>query len=155
MHEHFLQQAINLALENVRSGSGGPYGAIIVKHGNILAASANSVTQDKDPTAHAEIMAIRKACLVLDHFQLNDCILYSSCEPCPMCLGAIYWARLLQVFFASDRHDAARAQFDDQLIYEQLTLPPEHRQIPMQQITMPDAAQPFRLWTEKNTKTRY
>ncbi|MFU8790044.1 MAG: nucleoside deaminase [Methylobacter sp.] len=155
MHEEFLQQAIDLASENVRSGQGGPYGAVIVKDKQLIAASGNHVTRNLDPTAHAEIMAIRLACQKLNDFQLQDCILYSSCEPCPMCLGAIYWARLAKVYFACSRHDAAAANFDDSFIYDEISVLPHQRRIAMLHLSLPDALQPFTVWAEKSDKALY
>lgn len=155
MHEHFLQQAIDLAVDNVGSGHGGPYGAVIVKDQQVIAASANQVTSLKDPTAHAEVMAIRLACQQLDNFQLRDCILYTSCEPCPMCLGAIYWARLAKVYYACNRLDAAEANFDDGFIYDEIALPPEQRHVAMLHLNLPNALQPFKAWHEKTNKILY
>ncbi|MDD5275898.1 MAG: nucleoside deaminase [Methylovulum sp.] len=155
MHEVFLQQAIDLAVNNAKTGAGGPYGAVITKDNCILAASSNQVTRANDPTAHAEIMAIRLACQKLSNFQLRRCILYSSCEPCPMCLGAIYWARLEKVYFACDRHDAAAANFDDSFIYNEIALPPSERHITMLQISLPDAMRPFTDWTKNSNKEPY
>jgi guanine deaminase len=155
MHQKFLQQAIDLAVRNVESGQGGPYGAVIVRQGEVIASSGNRVTTNLDPTAHAEIMAIRLACQKLQDFQLTDCILYTSCEPCPMCLGAIYWSRLQQVYFACDRHDAAAAEFDDSFIYDELTVPPAERRIAMLHLDLPDALRPFAAWAEKSDKMRY
>jgi len=148
-HDQFLQRAIDLASTNVRSNNGGPYGAVVVKKGEIIAESGNRVTSDLDPTAHAEILTIRLACKVLNDFRLTGCTLYSSCEPCPMCLGAIYWARLKKVYFACDRQDAAQAGFDDHFIYEEILLHPEKRQIPMLHVELPDAQKPFHDWNEK------
>lgn len=155
MHETFLQQAIDLAADNAKSGQGGPYGAIIVKDNQIVAASGNKVTTDVDPTAHAEVMAIRLACKKLNNFQLSDCILYSSCEPCPMCLGAIYWARLAKVYFACSRHDAAAANFDDSFIYDEISVLPHQRRIAMLHLNLPNAMQPFKIWAEKSDKVLY
>lgn len=155
VHQQFLQQAVELAVQNVESGQGGPYGALIVRHGEIIAGSGNRVTTNLDPTAHAEIMAIRLACQKLQDFQLTDCILYTSCEPCPMCLGAIYWARLQKVYFACDRHDAARAEFDDSFIYDELAIQPAERRIAMLHLELPDASRPFAAWAEKGDKVRY
>ena len=155
MHKEFLQQAIDLAVENAESGQGGPYGAVIVKDGQLIAASGNKVTSNIDPTAHAEVMAIRLACKKLNNFQLPGCILYSSCEPCPMCLGAIYWARLEKVYFACSRHDAAAANFDDSFIYDEISVPPHERSIPMLHVNLPNAVQPFNVWAEKNDKVLY
>ena len=155
MHEKFLQQAIALAADNVTSGEGGPYGAIIVKDNQLIAASGNKVTCNLDPTAHAEIVAIRLACLKLNDFQLHDCILYTSCEPCPMCLGAIYWARLAKVYYACSRFDAAAANFDDSFIYNEILVTPSKRSIAMHHLNLPNALQPFKLWTEKRDKVVY
>lgn len=155
MHETFLQQAIDLAVNNAKTGDGGPYGAVIAKDNQIVAASSNLVARANDPTAHAEIMAIRLACQKLDNFQLHGCILYTSCEPCPMCLGAIYWARLEKVYFACNRHDAAAASFDDSFIYKEIALPPSERHIAMLQINLPDALRPFTAWAKNNHKVLY
>lgn len=155
MHKEFLQQAIDLAVENARSGQGGPYGAIIVKDDQVLTASGNKVTSTIDPTAHAEVMAIRLACQKLHDFQLRGCTLYSSCEPCPMCLGAIYWARLEKVYFACSRHDAAAANFDDSFIYDEISVLPHERSIAMLHLDMPNAMQPFNIWAEKSDKVLY
>ena len=155
MHEVFLQQAIDLALENAQSGQGGPYGAVIVRDNQLIAASGNKVTSEIDPTAHAEVMSIRLACKQLNTFQLQDCILYSSCEPCPMCLGAIYWARLAKVYFACSRHDAAAANFDDSFIYDEISVLPHQRQITMLYVNLPTAMQPFDLWKLKTDKIVY
>ncbi|MCK9397288.1 MAG: nucleoside deaminase [Methylobacter sp.] len=155
MDKDFLQQAVDLAVENARSGQGGPYGAIIVKDNRLIAASGNKVTTDIDPTAHAEVMAIRLACKKLNDFQLQGCILYSSCEPCPMCLGAIYWARLAKVYFACSRHDAAAANFDDSFIYDEISVLPHERSIAMLHLNLPNALQPFKIWAEKTDKVLY
>ena len=155
MHEQFLQQAIELAVQNVTTGEGGPYGAVIVKDGQVIAACANKVTATVDPTAHAEIMAIRRACRHLNDFQLHGCILYSSCEPCPMCLGAIYWARLSKVYYACDREQAAAAGFDDSFIYDEIAVPPAQRHISMLQLNLRDACRPFERWNDKADKLMY
>lgn len=155
MHKEFLQQAIDLAVENARTGQGGPYGAVIVKDDRLIAASGNKVTSSIDPTAHAEVMAIRLACKYLNDFQLQGCILYSSCEPCPMCLGAIYWARLAKVYFACSRHDAAAANFDDSFIYDEISVLPHERRIAMLHLNLPNAMQPFNIWAEKSDKVLY
>lgn len=155
MHKQFLQQAIELASNNVSNHFGGPYGAVIVKNGEVIAASGNCVTINKDPTAHAEIMAIRQACNELDNFQLKGCILYSSCEPCPMCLGAIYWARLRQVYFACNRQDAAKAGFDDSFIYNEIQMQADKRHIPMRQINVDNAGKPFFDWNSQKNKVLY
>ena len=155
MHKAFLQQAIDLAVENAKSGEGGPYGAVIVKDNQLIAASGNKVTSTLDPTAHAEVMAIRLACKKLNNFQLQGCILYSSCEPCPMCLGAIYWARLAKVYFACSRHDAAAANFDDSFIYDEISVLPHQRSIAMLHVNLSNAMQPFELWAKKSDKVLY
>jgi guanine deaminase len=155
MHETFLHQALQLAADNTDSGEGGPYGAVIVKDNRIIAASANKVTSTIDPTAHAEVMAIRAACKYLKDFRLTGCVLYSSCEPCPMCLGAIYWARLDAVYYACNRFDAAAAKFDDSFIYDEINLLPQHRRIAMHHINLPDARKPFDIWNQKMDKIPY
>jgi guanine deaminase len=155
MDEVFLQQAVDLAVENARSGQGGPYGAIIVKDNRLISASGNKVTTTIDPTAHAEVMAIRLACKELNDFQLQGCILYSSCEPCPMCLGAIYWARLAKVYFACSRYDAAAANFDDSFIYDEISVLPHQRSIAMLHLNLPNAREPFNIWAEKIDKVLY
>jgi guanine deaminase len=155
MHETFLQQAIQLAADNVDSGEGGPYGAVIVKDNQVIAASANKVTSNIDPTAHAEILAIRAACQYLNNYRLTGCTLYTSCEPCPMCLGAIYWARLDAVYYACNRFDAAAANFDDSFIYDEIKIIPQHRRIPMLHIDLPNACEPFTNWNLKADKIPY
>lgn len=155
MHADYLQQAVELASKNVGEDNGGPYGAIIVKNDHIIAASGNRVTANLDPTAHAEVMAIRQACLTLGDFQLTDCILYTSCEPCPMCLGAIYWARLAEVYYASTRFDAAAAGFDDSFIYDEIAKEPLQRNILMQHLTLASAQAPFERWRLQQDKILY
>ncbi|TAN71362.1 MAG: nucleoside deaminase [Methylobacter sp.] len=155
MHQEFLQKAIDLAVESAKSGQGGPYGAVVVKDKRVIAASGNKVISHIDPTAHAEVMAIRLACKELNDFQLPGCILYSSCEPCPMCLGAIYWARLAKVYFACSRYDAAAANFDDSFIYDEISVLPHQRRIAMLHLNLPNAMQPFKVWAEKNDKVLY
>lgn len=154
MNESLLQQAIEVAVDNVRRG-GGPFGALVVKDGIVIATGANQVTRTNDPTAHAEIVAIREACRVLGDFQLSGCDLYTSCEPCPMCLGAIYWARPARVFFAASHDDAAAAGFDDSFIYQQIQLPHSERSIPMTRIIEINSTRPFEDWTNKPNKTEY
>ncbi len=154
MHGDFLQQAVELARDNVANG-GGPFGAVIVKAGQIVAASGNRVTANLDPTAHAEIMAIRLACEKLGDFQLTDCTLYTSCEPCPMCLGAIYWSRLREVYFACNRLDAAAAGFDDSFIYDEIPKRPTERRIAMHYLQLPEAQSPFEFWNHLESKLRY
>lgn len=155
MHEQFLRQAVDLAGDNVRTGQGGPYGAIIVKNNHVLSACGNQVTRLLDPTAHAEILAIRMACEKLNDFQLTGCVLYTSCEPCPMCLGAIYWARLEKVYYACSREDAAEADFDDSFIYDQIAVSPSKRSIAMLHLELPNACRPFEIWKEYSDKTPY
>lgn len=155
MHDQYLKKAIELATENVTQNNGGPFGAVIVKNNQIIATGVNQVTATNDPTAHAEIVAIRAACTKLKSFQLTDCILYSSCEPCPMCLGAIYWSRPKAVYFASSRHDAANVGFDDSFIYDQLSIPYEKRSIMTTQKAIDDHLTPFLAWHKKEQKTEY
>lgn len=151
----FMQRAIALSLENVRSGSGGPFAAVIVKDGAILASGVNRVTSTLDPTAHAEVVAIRGACQALRNFQLSGCELFTTCEPCPMCMGAIYWARLDKVYYANTRADAAAIGFDDSLIYEELALPIERRKVAMVQMMRDQALATFREWEQSQNKIQY
>jgi tRNA(Arg) A34 adenosine deaminase TadA len=151
----FMARAIQLAVDNVRSGQGGPFGAVVVKEGEMIAEGANCVTATNDPTAHAEIIAIRKACAKLSLFELRGCELYSSGEPCPMCLGAIYWARPTRVYFGSTAADAARAGFDDSLIYSEIPQPHTERKIPMIQIMSEQALQALRAWEQQPKKLPY
>jgi tRNA(Arg) A34 adenosine deaminase TadA len=151
----FMARALALSLENVRSGRGGPFGAVIVKAGKIIAEGMNCVTTANDPTAHAEMVAIRQACRKLQSFELPDCEIYTSCEPCPMCLGAIYWARPARVYFANSAADAGQAGFDDAFIYQELRLPHAGRKIPMIQLKNDNALEAFRAWREKSDKIRY
>ena len=150
-----MRRAIELAEANVRSGAGGPFAAVVVKAGRIVAEGANRVTSTCDPTAHAEVMAIREACRNLQDFQLAGCELYTSCEPCPMCLGAIYWARLDRVYYACVETDAAAAGFDDRFIYEQMRLPIDGRRLPMQQVLRDEALEIFALWQRQAAKIPY
>lgn len=150
-----MVKAIELSIENVRSGNGGPFAAVVVKEGKIIAEGTNRVTSTKDPTAHAEIVAIRQACRVLDDFQLTGCSIYTTCEPCTMCMGAIYWARPAKVYFASTRDDAARFGFDDCYILEQLQLPLSKRKIAMTQMMRQEALEAFSAWERKKDKIRY
>ncbi|MDJ0736668.1 MAG: nucleoside deaminase [Nostocaceae cyanobacterium] len=151
----FMQEAIALSLKSVRSGRGGPFGAVIVKDGEIIAKSHNQVTSTNDPTAHAEIVAIRQACQVLQNFELKGCELYTSCEPCPMCLGAIYWARLDRVYYANTKADAAGIGFDDHFIYDELDLSIDKRKLPMIQLMRDEALTAFQEWAEKVDKVEY
>lgn len=155
MQKPLMARAIELAVENARSGRGGPFGAVIAKDGVIIAEGVNGVTASNDPTAHAEIMAIRSACIKLGVFQLNGFDLYASCEPCPMCLGAIYWARPAHVYFAGTAVDASRAGFDDSFIYREIPLPPQERKIPMTQMMREEALEAFRIWERMPSKTLY
>ncbi|HET9837458.1 MAG TPA: nucleoside deaminase [Candidatus Angelobacter sp.] len=150
----FIHQAIQLALENVQQG-GGPFGAIIVREGKVIASGSNRVTATSDPTAHAEIVAIRQACQVLQNFELRGCEIYCSCEPCPMCLGAIYWARPDRVFFAAPGTAAAAAGFDDTFIKEQICLPFPNQKLAISQLVHPEALAPFEAWKKKPDKTAY
>jgi guanine deaminase len=151
----FLQKTIELAKENVLSGRGGPFAAIITKNDEIIATGTNVVTALNDPTAHAEVSAIREACRALNEFQLEGCTLYSSCEPCPMCLGAIYWARLERLVFAADKHQAERAGFDDAFIYKEIELPYNQRGLDTVQMTLAGDDEPFELWVESAIKKEY
>lgn len=153
--EEWMREVIELALENVRTGQGGPFGALVVKDGALLAAGVNLVTATNDPTAHAEIVAVRRACEALGSFQLSGCELYASCEPCPMCLGAIYWARPAAYYFSCTRAKAAEAGFDDAFIHEQLQLRPEERSIRGERITVENAGAPFEEWARSGQKVEY
>ena len=153
-HEDFMREAIALAVENIKSG-GGPFGAVIVKDGNVVATGANRVTANNDPTAHAEVSAIRAACTKLGTFDLSGCVIYTSCEPCPMCLGAIYWAHIDKIYYGANQYDAAKIDFDDSFIYRELELKPEARQKPVENILHDEALAPFRAWQEKEDKIRY
>lgn len=149
-----MARALQLALDNVRAG-GGPFGSVIVRDGGIVAEGANQVTATNDPTAHAEVIAIRTACSSLGIFELNDCEIYTSCEPCPMCLGAIYWARLSRIYFAGLASDAAKAGFDDSFIYREFAQESSKRAIPMVQMMHDEALTPFQAWRKKIDKINY
>lgn len=155
MSNSFMSRAIQLSLENIASGLGGPFAAVVVKDGKIVAEGANRVTSTNDPTAHAEVVAIREACKKIGHFELTGCDIYTTCEPCPMCLGAIYWARPARVFFACTAADASAVGFDDSFIYDELGRPQSGRKIPMQQLMREEALQIFRVWENKQDKIRY
>lgn len=155
MDEKFMSAAIGLALENAAGCGGGPFGAVIVKDGEIVASASNSVTVDNDPTAHAEVNAIRQACRRLGTFSLDGCVLYTSCEPCPMCLSAAYWARIGKIYYAAGRKDAADAGFDDAFIYEEIPLGPSERSIRSVRIMAAEGERPFRLWASNGNKTVY
>ena len=153
--EDFLRGAIQLARDGMTTGQGGPFGAVIVKDGQIVGRGCNQVTSTNDPTAHAEVVAIRDACRNLGTFQLSGCTLYASCEPCPMCLGAIYWARPARIIYGAFHSDAAGAGFDDQFIYDQLAKPRDQRHIPMQQLLRDEADAMFREWTAMEKRVNY
>lgn len=153
-HEDFMRHAIALAVENVKNG-GGPFGAVVVRNGEIVATGVNRVTPDNDPTAHAEVKAIRAACTKLGTFDLSGCVIYSSCEPCPMCLGAIYWAHIDKIYYGANQHDAAAVNFDDSFIYRELELPVGKRRKPVENILHNEALAPFNLWKEKEDKVEY
>jgi len=155
MDNPFMARAIQLSTENVTSGRGGPFGAVVVKDGAIVAEGVNRVTATNDPTAHAEVLAIRGACKNLGHFGLAGCEIYTSCEPCPMCLGAIYWAHLSCVYFAGAAADASKVGFDDSLIYRELAHPPLQRKIPMIQMMRDSALAAFRAWEDRPDKILY
>lgn len=155
MNKKFMRKAIALSIENVKQNVGGPFGAVIVKDNKIIATGANCVTSDNDPTAHAEVVAIRNACKTLGSFQLDDCEIYTSCEPCPMCLGAIYWARPKAVYYGNTKADAAAIDFDDQFIYDELDLPLNKRNLNMSQLLGDEAIKAFQLWQETTTKVEY
>jgi len=153
--EKFMEMAVQLALDNVIGNTGGPFGAVVVKDGEIIGVGQNHVTRLNDPTAHAEVQAIRDACQFLNSYQLDDCEIYTSCEPCPMCLGAIFWARPKAVYFACTKEDAAEIGFDDKFIYEQLEVPHEDRQIPMMKVSPKNADSAFKAWTKSTAKITY
>lgn len=150
-----MLQAIDLAKKGMLAGNGGPFGCLIVKDGKIVGQGSNMVLKTKDPTAHAEVVAIRDACKNLDNFQLDGCEVYTSCEPCPMCLGAIFWARPARVFYACTKNDAAKAGFDDDFIYQEIEVKPADRKIPMNSLLREESLKAFELWKEKGDKTLY
>lgn len=150
-----MKMAIDLSRSGMDQGKGGPFGCVIVKNDQVIGIGSNSVLATNDPTAHAEVVAIRDACKNLDHFQLEGCEVYTSCEPCPMCLGAIYWARPSKVFYANDKNDAAEAGFDDQFIYEEIEMTDSERRIPFQQMMKEEAKTVFEEWITKKNKTLY
>lgn len=150
----FMRRAILLSEQSVRNG-GGPFGAVITKDGEIIAEASNSVTIDNDPTAHAEVNCIRKATARLGTFDLSGCDIYTSCEPCPMCLGAIYWAHLDRIYYANDRNDAAAIGFDDDFIYREIALPPAKRHKTMERLLAAEGAEAFRMWENDTEKTEY
>jgi guanine deaminase len=154
-HDHFLALAIAEAARGVAAQDGGPFGAVVVKDAVVIASGHNRVTSTNDPTAHAEVVAVRAACAALQSFQLEGCDVYASAEPCPMCMGALYWARPRGVYFAATREDAARAGFDDAFIYDELALPIDARKIPVRHVAIPSANEPFELWAKLEGKIRY
>jgi tRNA(Arg) A34 adenosine deaminase TadA len=151
----FMREAVQLAEQGMRSGRGGPFGCVVVRRGEVVGRGSNRVTSTNDPTAHAEVVAIRDACTALNTFQLTDCELYTSCEPCPMCLSAIYWARIPQVFYGNTRADAAAIGFDDDFIYQQVPLAPEARTVKMELFLRDEAQVAFQEWANKTDKVRY
>ncbi len=152
--EIYLRQAVEIAKQNIEKG-GGPFGAIIVKDNEVVAQCGNSVTNDNDPTAHAEVNCIRSACKKLNTFDLSGCVIYSSCEPCPMCLSAIYWARLDRLVYAATRQDAAGAGFDDEFIYKEIPLANSQRSLECNHFSLEDGCVPFEIWNSKSDKTEY
>ena len=153
--EKFMRRAIELAQSGVDKNLGGPFGCVVVKDGVIVGEGSNQVTSTNDPTAHAEVVAVRDACRNLGSFQLTDCTVYTSCEPCPMCLGAIYWARPAAIFFAATRDDAADAGFDDELFYSELEKPNSERRLSMQTMLRDESQRVFRSWIQKSDKIKY
>ncbi|MBL0048609.1 MAG: nucleoside deaminase [Bacteroidetes bacterium] len=153
--ENYMQEAIDLSVNNVKVNNGGPFGAVVVKDGKIIARGYNQVTHNNDPTAHAEVVAIREACKVLGTFQLTNCEIYTSCEPCPMCLGAIYWARPSRVYYANTKEDAAAIQFDDDFIYKEIAKPIQYRELQFIQVMRNEAQEAFDLWKNKTDKIEY
>ncbi|WP_199120374.1 nucleoside deaminase [Pedobacter sp. ASV28] len=154
-HKKFMRMAIRLSEKNVLQSLGGPFGAVIVKNGKVIAKSANKVTSSNDPTAHAEVAAIRLACKKLKTFDLSGCIVYTSCEPCPMCLGALYWARVDTIYYGNTKKDAAKIDFDDQFIYEELDKKMNDRKLPIIQLLRDEAQQAFQLWEKSPMKIDY
>ena len=150
----FMKRAIDLSIQNIKN-NGGPFGCVIVKDNNIISEGVNRVTFNNDPTAHAEIVAIRNACNKMNTFNLEGCELYSSCEPCPMCLSAIYWSHVDKVYYGNSRDDAAKIQFDDKFIYDELLLNMEERKIPISQISRDEAIKAFNLWENEENKIKY
>ena len=153
-NEELMRRAIDLAVENVKNG-GGPFGAVIARDGHIISTGVNRVTANNDPTAHAEVSAIRAACTKLGTFNLQGCVIYTSCEPCPMCLGAIYWAHIDKIYYGANQHDAAAINFDDSFIYRELELPMNKRRKPVENLLHNEALAPFNLWREKEDKVEY
>ena len=153
-NEELMRRAIELSENSVRNG-GGPFGAVIAKDGEIIAEGSNRVTIDNDPTAHAEVCTIRKACEKLGTFDLKGCVIYTSCEPCPLCFGAIYWAHLEKIYYANDRKDAGKIGFDDDFIYEEIAIEPQYRKKPSEIILQNEAINAFKMWTLKDDKSEY
>lgn len=154
-HDQFMKQAIELSKKNVTSNAGGPFGAVVVHNGKIIGEGVNSVTTNNDPTAHAEVEAIRAACKSLGTFDLSGAVIYTSCEPCPMCLSAIYWARLDRIYYANNRTDAAKIKFDDDLIYTEIPKSPDQRKIKGEELLRTEALKVFDLWDQSTAKVRY
>ncbi len=155
MNAEFMWEAIRLSIQNIRDGNGGPFACVVAKEGKIIARGTNLVTSTNDPTAHAEVVAIREACKALGTFQLHGCEIYTTCEPCPMCLGAIYWARPDKIYYANGREDAAKIGFDDLFLYEELPKKISERKIPTQQLMREEALAAFREWGQKQDKIQY
>ena len=154
-NQKYMLSAIKKAEENFLSGNGGPFGAVVVRDGKIVAVAGNCVTSTNDPTAHAEVVAIREACQTLETFDLSECEIFASCEPCPMCLGAILWARIGKLYYAADRNDASRAGFDDELFYREFSLPNDKRLLNPTQILQKEAVKVFNKWNETTDKIQY
>lgn len=154
-HEDFMRMAVELSVKNVSECIGGPFGAVIVKDGKVIAKSANKVTTTNDPTAHAEVSAIRLACTALNTFDLSGCVIYTSCEPCPMCLGAIYWSRVETIYYANTKADAAHIGFDDKFIYDELDKPMAQRTLPVVQMMRDEAIEAFKLWETSPMRIDY
>lgn len=154
-HKKFMRMAIELSEQNVKGAAGGPFGAVVVKNGVVVAASANQVVQQNDPTAHAEVSAIRLACQQLGTYDLSGCVIYTSCEPCPMCLGAIYWAHIGTVYYGNTKADAADIGFDDHFIYKELELPMDQRKLQIVQLLRDEALSAFKRWTDSGSKIGY
>lgn len=154
-HDIFMRRAAEIARERMHANAGGPFGAVIVRDGTVIAEGWNAVTTANDPTAHAEVMAIRHACEAVGSFSLDGCTIYTSCEPCPMCLGAIYWARLAHIYYANTRGDAAAIGFDDDFIYREISLSPEARSVPATRLTSPEATTSFAEWLAKPDRVAY
>lgn len=154
-HEKFMRMAIRLSEKNVTAELGGPFGAVVVKDGKVIGKSGNKVTSTNDPTAHAEVSAIRIACKKLKTFDLTGCVIYTSCEPCPMCLSAVYWSRIHTIYYANTKVDAANIGFDDQFIYEELEKPMDARSLPIQQMLRDEALQAFKLWEQSPMRVTY